>query len=563
MTGGRRPEHPLRHAVRLMDPAPGKVAKAVLLGGGALGSAIGLIAASAWLIARASQMPHVLDLTAATVGVRALGIGRALFRYLERLASHDVALRGMVRLREQVYGILAADRSGRVSTLRRGDLLARFGADIDTVGDVVVKGLLPFAVSVVVGLVTVLGISLVLPAAGLLLLVCLLLTGGLAPWIAARAASRAREAGVDRRAERAAQLLAELDGRAELEVAGAQDRRRAELARSQRALDDSLDLATAPVSVAAAGQVLGVGLAVVGAVLLGAPAVHGEQLAPVMLAVLALVPLAASELTVTLPTAAVEIVAGRRAAQRLLTLTGDQDRAGQPAPGPAGPQQTEPGDTGLVGSGLVGSGLVVGWDRPLAAPPAQVRLDPGELIAVVGPSGTGKTTLALTLAGLRAPLAGQVTVDGQPLSEVADLAHVVSFTAHDAHVFGTSVRQNLLVATRAPVPDDDLLAAAAVTGLRGWLDTLPDGLDTVLASGGTSISGGQRRRLLLTRALLTGARYLVLDEPTEHLDPAAADAVFSELAALVRQTGLGIAVLTHADPTDGPFTRVLHLKPTS
>lgn len=549
---GRRPGGlPLAHALRLMDPAPGRVLRAVLLGACALGSAVGLIAVSAWLIARASQMPFVLDLTMATVAVRALGIGRAMFRYLERLASHDIALRGMVRLREQVYARLVRDRTGRVSTLRRGDLLARFGADIDTVGDVVVRGLFPFVVSIVVGVVTVLGISLVLPSAGLLLLVCLLLTGGLAPWLAARAASHSRREGVDQRAALSAQVLADLDGLAELEVAGAHPRRRTTLARSQSALDFSLDRAAGPVSAAAAVQVLGIGIAVVGAVLLGAPAVEDGRLAPVMLAVLALVPLAASELTVTLPTAAVELVSGHRAAERLLRLT-DPDE-------PALPEQSSAA-VASFGPGLVARGLVVGWHGPLPAPPPELSVQRGELVAVVGPSGTGKTTLALTLAGLHPPLAGHVQVDGVPLAEVPDLPHVVSFTAHDAHVFGTSLRENLLVATPAPVPDQDLLTAAWTTGLAGWIADLPDGLDTRLASGGVSISGGQRRRLLLTRALLTGAPYLLLDEPTEHLDEAATRAVFEELGALARRQGLGIAVLTHADSTSPVFSKVLRIE---
>ena len=545
-----RPVHPLVAAVRMMHPAPGQVVRAVLLGACALGSAIGLIAVSAWLIARASQMPFVLDLTAATVAVRALGIGRALFRYLERLASHDVGLRGMVRLREEVYGRLARDRTGRVSALRRGDLLARFGADIDTVGDVVVKGLFPFAVSLVVGAVTVLGITLVLPSAGLLLLGCLLLTGGVAPWLAARAAARSRREGVDQRADLSAQILADLDGLAELEVAGAHARRRAALARSQQALDLSQDRAAAPVSAAAAVQMLGVGIAVVGAVLLGAPAVQDERIGDVMLAVLALVPLAAGELTVTLPAAAFELVAGHRAAQRLLRLTGPQETGHVAPPSPS---------AGSFGPGLVARDLRVGWDEPLPGPPRNLRLQRGELLAVTGPSGAGKTTLALTLAGLRAPLAGQVQVDGVPVDEVPDLPHLVSFTAHDAHIFGASLRENLLVATAGPVTDEALLAAARSTGLAEWVDSLPDGLDTQLAAGGTSISGGQRRRLLLTRAVLTGAAYLLLDEPTEHLDPAATQAVFDELGALARRSGLGIAVLTHADTTSPAFSKVAQL----
>lgn len=559
---------PLLRVVRWMEPARAGVIRSVLLGAAALGSAVALIAVSAWLIARASQMPFVLDLTMATVSVRALGIGRALFRYLERLASHEVALRGMVRLRERAFDELAG-RPHRAAALRRGDLLARFGADIDTVGDVVVRGLFPFAVAGVVALVTVVGVTLVLPAAGALLLGCLLLTGVVSPWLAGRAAAASRQASVDRRAEVAAEVMADLDGLAELEVAGAGERRRAALALAQGRLDHAVDRAAGPLGLAAAVQVLGIGVAVVGSVLLGAPAVESGQIGAVWLAVLALVPLAAGEITVTLPTAAVELVAGQRAAARLLHLVGSDESASGP-PRPAGEDLSADGDRAgaRLGvhshepdnenhPGLTAHDLRVGWAAPLPGVGGDLQVRRGEMLAIVGPSGAGKTTLALTLAGLHPPLAGQVRVDGTPVSAVPDLAHVVSFTAHDAHVFGTSVRENLLVATPAPRPDADLLAAARVTGLDEWLASLPDGLDTRLDPGGSTLSGGQRRRLLLTRALLTGAPYLILDEPTEHLDPQAATAVFAELAALARTRHLGIAVLTHASAAELPVGAVV------
>ena len=138
---------PLRRALTLLDVNRTRVALAVALGVLGLGSAVALSAVAAWLIARASQLPSVLDLSVATVAVRAFGIGRGVFRYLERLVSHDVALRGMAALRTTLYQRLAAGRPEATLTVRRGDLLARVGADVDAVGDAVVRGLLPAAVA--------------------------------------------------------------------------------------------------------------------------------------------------------------------------------------------------------------------------------------------------------------------------------------------------------------------------------------------------------------------------------------------------------------------------------
>jgi len=186
---------------------------------------------------------------------------------------------------------------------------------------------------------------------------------------------------------------------------------------------------------------------------------------------------------------------------------------------------------------LAADALACGW--PGAAPAltgVDLTLTPGRRIAVVGASGGGKTTLLLTLAGLIPPVGGRVTLISPDVPAGADLAgldparvrRTVSFTAEDAHIFTTTVRENLRVA-RPDATDDDLVAALAAAGLPDWPRALPAGLDTRLGSGGTGLSGGERRRLLLARTLLTGAGVLLLDEPGEHLDPTTADALVHDV----------------------------------
>jgi ATP-binding cassette subfamily C protein CydC len=162
-------------------------------------------------------------------------------------------------------------------------------------------------------------------------------------------------------------------------------------------------------------------------------------------------------------------------------------------------------------------------------------LDAGvRTVAVIGPSGAGKSTLLATLAGLLPPSGGSVRVG--PRGAAADPARVpdaerrrlVYLAGESDHVFATSVRENLRLAD--PDAGDDRLARALVdAGLGAWLASLPRGLDTVLAPGGTDLSGGERRRLLLARAHLSPAAVLLVDEPAEHLDPDTADAVVGEL----------------------------------
>lgn len=552
----RPPRGTLRRAVRLLDVDPRRVALAVLLGTLALGSAVALAAASAWLIARASQMPPVLQLSVATVAVRAFGIGRGLMRYLERLVSHDVALRGMATLRTTLYDRLAAGSPQALLAVRRGDLLARVGADVDAVGDVVVRGLLPAAVAAALGVGTSVAMALFWPPAGLALALCLLAAGVLAPWLSARGARTAEERGVAARARMSATSLGVLDDAGPLAVSGRLPHELDALRAADADLARAADAGARPAALAAGIGQLAVGVAVLVALVTGVPAVGAGLLAPVELAVVVLTPLAAFEATSLLPAAAVQVQRSRAAAARILALldaaAGSDERpaaarAVAPEPGdvPASPPTGDPS-----GPTLVARDLACGWPgRPPAVTGVDLRLAPGSRLAVAGPSGEGKTTLLLTLAGLLAPVAGTVTLDGVPLG-TADRAtgvRSVVVTGEDAHVFGTSVLENLRV-SRGDVTPEEARSALARTGLGAWLDGLPDGLDTVLGSDARTVSGGERRRLLLARALLSDAPLLLVDEPGEHLDPTTADAVLDALwhAPATRDgTPRGLVVVSH------------------
>ena len=583
-----RRDDPLRRAVALLELSPRTVVLSVLLGVLALGSAVALAAVSAWLIARASQMPPVLQLSIATVAVRAFGIGRGVFRYAERLTSHDLALRGMARLRETLYARLAAGRAGSLVALRRGDLLARVGADVDAVGDVVVRGLLPAAVAAVLGLGTVLAIGAFLPAAGLSLAVCLLVAGVGAPALAARAARRSEELAARSRADMTATALSVLDDPGQLAVSGHLTGQLALLRDADRRLAAATDTGARPAAVSAALGTLAVGAAVVAALVLGIPAVGRGTLTPVELAVVVLTPLAAFEATSLLPAAAVQVLRSRLAAERVMALLdaadpgrpADTRDAAAPAPavrdaatgsvgavdavgavGAVGAVDAPAADSGAAStdpSGLVARGLTCGWPgRPSVVTGLDLTVRPGRSVAVVGPSGTGKTTLLLTLAGLLPSHGGSLTVDGTPVASL-DSEHVarsVVLTAEDAHVFETSVLENLRVANGATTADEARTALRRA-GLGDWLDALPQGVETLLGPDALNVSGGERRRLLLARALVSPAEILLVDEPAEHLDTETADALVRDLlsgsfrgapSARTASAGVprGVVVVTH------------------
>lgn len=458
----------LRRALALLALPTRRVALAIVLGVLALGSALGLAALAAWLIARAWQMPPVLDLGVAVVAVRALGIARGLCRYLERLATHDVALRGMSSARVAVYRQLAGADNAVVTGLRRGDLLTGIGAEVDALGAVVVRVLVPIAVAAVTAVAAVGLLATISLTAAAILAGALALSGIVAPAMAARAAGDAERAVLAHRAERTVNAVAALDHAAELRVAGrldavldaaAQAGRRAVAAEDRAARKGAWAAAATPLSVGA--SVLGSLL--VGIVVYGGSTAHG--MTPMALTILVLLPLSAFEAVAPLPAAAQALNQIRATVLRSERRRSRSHRAAE----------------GGIG-----------------------ELPDRRRIAVVGPSGSGKTTLLMNWAGL---------LDGAGQAS----SRRTTFFAEDAHLFDTTILENLRVA-RGDLAEAEAVEALAAVGLGDWLRGLPDGVHTELIGGAAAVSGGQRRRILLARALVSPAEVLLLDEPTEHLD---------------------------------------------
>ncbi len=506
---------PLWAGLDLLRPRLPRILAAIALGVLSLGSALALAGFSAWLITRAWQLPPVLDLSVAVVAVRTFAISRGVLHYCERLATHDTALHAAGTARVQIYRRLARGPAAAAVRLRSGELVARVGADVDELANVLVRALVPIGVAAVMGVAATAVVATISPPAAAVLAICLLLAGVVAPRFAGSAAAAQEEVARQRHSERDAAAMVALDHAPELRVAGALPGVIAESRNRQHAWADALDAAARPAAVAEAMPTAAIGASVLGAVVAGIALAH--TVAPTTLAVLMLLPLSAFEATTPLPAAAVQLTRSRIAARRLLDLVPRDSPGESGKPVPAGARRL---------SVDARSGHAEG------ARATRVKLDlpQGARLAVTGASGSGKTTLLMTLAGLMPPLDGCVMLDGTELSEFDEdeLHSAVSFFAEDAHIFATTVRDNLLVA-RGDCHDDELTAALDAVGLGRWLASLPEGLSTVLTGGAQALSAGQRRRLLLARAVISPARIVLLDEPTEHLDALDAERILGDL----------------------------------
>ena len=515
-----------------------RLALAVFLGAMAIGCGVGLLAVSAWLISRASLQPPILELEVAIVAVRAFGIGKGVFRYAERLTSHDAAFRALSRLRLAVYDRLAVVAPAGVPAYRRGDLLERLVRDVDATQDLPLRVIVPYAAGGLVALASVVLAFFLLPVAGVVLLVSLLLAATVVPWITARSAAEAERATAPERGRLNGDVLTLLDGVGDLTMSGA-----AQTWLDRLAADDERIGGLAARSARAAGIAQGLGIllsggAVVVMLLVAIPAVRSGALVGENLAVLALLPLATYEAVVAMPTAALALGRVRGSAQRVVEVLDAVD----PVPDPAVPVAAP---TGVVGVRI--DDLSASWpggDEVLTGLSLEVAA--GERIGIVGPSGVGKSTLLAVLAGFL-PYRGSVRLGGVELHDMTghDGRGLVGWCPQLPHVFDTSVVENVRLA-RPGASDEDVRAVLDAVGLGPWLDASPLGMDMPVGDHGALVSAGQRQRLGVARVLLGGHPVVLLDEPTEHLDEATADAVADELLrALAGRTVLWVAHRPH------------------
>ncbi|MFF2976420.1 thiol reductant ABC exporter subunit CydD [Streptomyces albidoflavus] len=517
--------------------ARGRLILSLVLGSLALGSAVGLMATSGYLISRASQQPPVLYLMMAVTATRAFGIGRAVFRYAERLVSHDVVLRMLADTRVAVFRRLERLAPAGLRGTRRGDLLSRLVADVDALQDYWLRWLLPAGWAALVSTVSVLFMTWLLPAAGAVLAIGLLAAAVGVPLVSGGFARRAERRLAPARGALAIRVAEVLTGTGELTVAGALAHRTARTGDADRELTRIRARGAAANALGAGLTAVITGLTTVAAAYVGIRGVSAGALDGVALAVVVLTPLAAFEAVTALPLAVQFRQRVRRSAERVHEVLDAPVPVTEPEA--AGPAPESPFPMELRG---------VAARHPGQARDALTGIDltvtEGRRIAVVGPSGSGKTTLAQLLLRFLDPRTGSYTLAGAsaPGLDGDDVRRLVGLCAQDAHVFDSTLRENLLLADRSAT-EARLREVLGRARLLEWAETLPQGLDTPVGEHGARLSGGQRQRLALARALLAGFPLLVLDEPAEHLDLETADRLTADLLAATR--GRTTLLITH------------------
>jgi ATP-binding cassette subfamily C protein CydCD len=524
--------------LRLLDFLKGswlRVAASVLLGSLTISAGVGLMGTSAYLISAAALQPSIAALQVAIVGVRFFGISRGVFRYLERLASHEVTFHLLSRLRVWFYSALEPLAPARLMEYRAGDLLSRVVADVDALENFYVRVVAPPLVAIVITAWTSLLLGSFHPSLGWALLSLLLILGLGVPLLTQLAGRKPGREMVACRSDLHTQLVDGVQGLPDLIVFGRQADRCKTIA------ETGVDFSRAQRSMSvltgfnSGMSILLTNLGMWVIVFLAIPLISDHQIDGVYLASLALITIAAFEAVTPLPQAAQMLGVSTTAARRLFEVVDAEPKVKDPPvslPAPAG--------------GFVQFNEVTFRYSPLDADALSnvtFSLEKGSRVAVVGPSGAGKSTIVnLLLRFWESP--EKILVDGNPINayKAEEVRKLMAVVSQSAYFFNATIKQNLLLSNpRATM--DDIETACHRAQIHEFIAQLPQGYETWIGEQGARLSGGERQRLAIARALLKDAPILLLDEPTANLDPMTEKAVLETLWEVMKRRT--ILMITH------------------
>lgn len=527
----------LSRLLSFLDGEWGRVALSVLIGAGTVASSVALMGTSAWLISTAAIATSVADLGVAVVGTRLFGISRGLFRYAERLVSHDVTFRLLSRLRVWFYEKLEPLAPARLMEYRAGDLLARVVGDVETLENFYVRVVSPPLTAVLIGL----GVAFFLGSFGLSLALAFLgfflSLGLLLPLLAQIISRRPAVDSINLRSDLHVRLVDGIQGMADLLAYGRASQRFDEVAANGVNYGNAQRCMARVTGIHSGLTTLLVQMGMWTILVLAIPPVHAGTIAGPMLASLTLLTLASFEAVMPLPLAAQMWNATREAARRLFEVV-----------------DTQPV---VVDSPMVRSEPITNYQLqitdlsftyPNQSMPAlqhvSFDLQQGRSIAIVGPSGAGKSTLASLLLRFWEYSSGDIRLGGESLRAYGQdqVREKIGLVSQSTYFFNTSVYQNLRFARRKST-QEDVEAATKAAQIHDFILSLPRGYETLIGEQGLRLSGGERQRLAIARAILKDAPILILDEPTANLDPLTEQQVLGTLFDLMkRKTSL---LITH------------------
>ena len=508
----------------------------LLLGVLTVGSNIGLMTTSAYLISRAALHPPVLDLMVAIVGVRFFGIARAVFRYLERYLSHDVTFRILSQIRVSFYKAIEPLAPARLINFRSGDLLSRIVADVESLQYVFLRVLTPPLVAAI----TLIGYALFLayfdPKLSVVFAVCYLLAGLGIPLMIKLLGKGSGEKIVAAKSDLNTFIIDSIQGVTEILTYGQvsrQKERLSYLSSTLRRLQRKTSILSG-LSSALTGFMMNLSMLLILA--LSIPLVSKGKISGIYLAMLALGAISSYEAVFPLPLAFHYFEQSKAAAKRLDEIISVKQPIQDPTDSSPRPRHYDLKVTDLS--------FRYSPVEPWVLKGVNLNLPEGGKIAIVGPSGAGKSTVVNLLLRFWDYEQGSIRLGGYELKEYvqAELRNLIGVVTQRTHLFNATIRENLLLA-KPDATEQELINAARMAKLHDFILTLPDGYDSYIGEGGFKLSGGQRQRIAIARVLLKNAPILILDEATRGLDPVTQRDVMEQIYELME--GRTTLVITH------------------
>jgi ATP-binding cassette subfamily C protein CydCD len=506
-----------------------RVALSVLIGSCTIGASVALMGTSAWLISTAALQPSVADLGVAVVGVRFFGITRGIFRYLERLTSHDVTFRLLSKLRVWFYEKLEPLAPARLMEFRAGDLLSRIIGDVETLENFYVRVVSPPLTAIVVGFFTSIFLASFYPPLAPAFLIFFLSLGIVLPALSQILSRRSAEQTITLQADMHTRLVDGIQGMADLLAYGHAEERLTQI--NANGIDyGNAQRRMARVTGLHSGlstMLTNLGLWTILALCI--PQVTSGDLAGPMLASLTLLTFASFEAVTPLPLAAQMWNSSREAAKRLFEVV-DTEPAVKDA------IQYSPDDNRIPNIEFSNLSFTYPNQSTPALQNITFNLQPGKSTAIVGPSGAGKSTLANLLFRFWDYKVGEITLSGESLKTLNQdwVRARIGLVSQNTYFFNTSIFENLRFARRK-VTREEIVSAAQAAQIHDFIMNLPKGYDTLVGEQGLRLSGGERQRLAIARVLIKDAPILILDEPTANLDALTEKQVLETLFGVMKQ----------------------------
>jgi ATP-binding cassette, subfamily C, bacterial CydC len=540
----------LARLLKLIAPFQRWIVLGILLGFLTIGSSVGLMAMSSYLISRAALVSDVADIAIPITFVRVFAILRAGFRYLERYFTHTATFRILTHLRVWFYTAIEPLAPARLIAVRSGDLLTRIVGDIETLENFYVRVVVPPLTAALVTCFACLILGAFDARLAVALLLFLILTGVILPLAARWASKQSAAALITTRSDLNATLVDQIQGLPDLlsfDQARRHQERALALSRALNRVQERMAMIRGVSNALAALCTSLAGLTVLG---LAIPLVSGGKIDGVFLALLPLTAIASFEAVQPLALALQQLDANRAAGQRLFELIDETPATGDP-------------ETPAV---VAGTGIEVRNLRFSYAPADAPALDDvsfsvpaGGRVAIVGASGSGKSTIVNLLLRFWDYEQGRILLGGRDLHEYAieDVRRMLAVVPQQVHLFNATLRDNLVLAS-PDASDEQIVAACTMAQLDDFVRSLPDGYDTVIGENGLLMSGGERQRLAVARAILKNAPILIMDEATANLDTLTEQRLMDALEPFMR--GRTVLIISHRRMVRAHVDQVISLE---